>query len=80
MSELQSAVCKMSATDTPLVRAAVVEAPLTEWALKTETSMPASFNKSLIQWAILCEVTGAKLQCGLFILTQTLNYTQSSVC
>ena len=55
---LQSAVRKISSMSTPYSEAAVLEAPLTEWALKIEMFIPAlpklSFNQLARRW----EVTG----------------------
>ena len=55
---LQSAVRSISSIRTPFVEAAVLEAPLTEWALNKEVSIPAFPRISLSQLARRCEVTG----------------------
>lgn len=47
---------------TPFLKAAVLDAPLTEWALNIEVSTPAFLRISFSQLAMRCEVTGP---CGL---------------
>jgi len=50
-SVIQSAVQRISSIRTPFSETAVLEAPLTEWALKTEVSSPA-FPSASVQYVV----------------------------
>jgi len=65
----------MSLMCTPFLRAAELDAPLTECALNISVSMPASNNIPSIQWANCCEETGL---CG-FTWERNKGWESSSV-
>ena len=67
----------MSEVEIPTEAAAEEEAPLTEWALNIEVSMPEASNKDFIHLATVLEDTAL---CGLIIATSRLVSLPRSGC